>query len=117
MNDEKLLKLIKWALKYSVEFISVVGYEPEFEMLTSSDIDILAMMYDKQFEVNEKTPVDTEVLVRFGNEWIHRHFSHMSPIGCEPRFVCFDDGESQWTSSGHSTPWEFCKLADTKGDY
>ena len=120
MNDEKLLKALKWAMKEPIAFILKCGHEcEEFEILTDGDLEILEKLYDAQFEVNEKTPVNAKVLVRTTkhDEWIHRHFAHISPIGSEAEFICFTNGQTQWSSNGHKTAWEYCKLADTKGEF
>lgn len=57
-----------------------------------------------------KVPVDTKVMVRYGNskEWVNRHFCKFE----NGKVFTFNDGRTTFTSNGYSSGWSYVKLAD-----
>ena len=104
MDDKKLLTMIKWAIDEQVCF--VMTFEGDAHINTD-DIERLEKLYDKQFEVNENTLVDTKVYVSNDGEcWDSRHFKCMN----NGRYICFVDGKTSFTTEFAHT-WKYCKLA------
>lgn len=55
-------------------------------------------------------PVDTKVLVWMdGGVKVARHLSHLVEQG---KAVCYDDGQTSWTTRGRHTVWDNWELAD-----
>ena len=55
--------------------------------------------------------VDTPILVRDERniEWEKRYFAYFNVTN--NKVYAFVDGGTQWSSDGHTVPWEYAKLA------
>lgn len=75
---------------------------PGTQTLFWSEIEIVAP--------RKPLPKDTKVYVWVdGGSKLARHISHFNEQG---RAVCYNDGQTSWTTSGHTSSWDFWELVE-----